>query len=102
MCTRFRWFGENFLTDTSPVHAYWDYPPHGHCLDDGKVTLAAGIINCFADLLTTALPIPMVLHLHMPMSQRIGVMVLLSLGFIVTIAGVVRWVFQSAHTYPRI
>jgi hypothetical protein len=87
---RLRRFDEHFLTDTSPVHAYWDYPSYGHCLDDGKITFAAGVVDCFADLLTTALAIPIVLHLRMPMSQRIGVTVLLCLGFIVTIAGAVR------------
>ena len=60
------------------------------CLDEGKVTLAAGIINCFADLLVTALPIPMVMRLQMPIGQRLGVAVLLGLGFIVTLAGVIR------------
>jgi hypothetical protein len=78
------------LTRSRPIYAYWAFPAVGTCLDDGKVTLAAGIINCFADLLTTALPIPLILRLRMPLSQRISVMVLLSLGFIVTIAGIVR------------
>lgn len=64
--------------------------PNSKCLDEGKVTLAAGVINCVADLLVTTLPIPIVMKLQMPIRQRIGVIFLLSLGFIVTIAGVVR------------
>lgn len=55
--------------------------------------LGGGVINCASDLLTTVLPIPIVMRLQMPLRQRIGVCVLLCLGFIVTIAGVVRTYF---------
>ncbi|KAK3674979.1 hypothetical protein LTR78_005323 [Recurvomyces mirabilis] len=77
-----------------PVEAYWVFPPtSGHCLDEGKVVLGSGVINCFSDLLTTVLPIPIVARLQMPRRQRFGVCVLLCLGFIVTIAGIVRTYF---------
>ncbi|KAI7281442.1 hypothetical protein KC345_g4156 [Hortaea werneckii] len=78
-----------------PVEAYWQYPPNpdAHCLDEGKVMLGGGVINCVSDLLTTVLPIPIVMRLQMPLKQRIGVCVLLCLGFIVTIAGVIRTYF---------
>lgn len=75
---------------------YWIYPPMdggGYCLDEGKVTLAAGVINCASDLLCTFLPVPIIMHLKMPLRQRIGVCVLLSLGLIVTIAGAIRTYF---------
>ena len=52
--------------------------------------LGGGIINSVSDLLTTVLPIPIVLRLQMPLKQRIGVCILLCLGFIVTIAGSIR------------
>ena len=55
--------------------------------------LGGGVINCVSDLLTTVLPIPIVMRLQMPLKQRIGVCVLLCLGFIVTIAGVIRTYF---------
>lgn len=74
----------------TPVDAYWIYPPTGKCLDEGKVTLGAGVINCVADLLITTLPIPIVLRLQMRLRQRLAVTFLLGLGFIVTIAGIVR------------
>lgn len=52
--------------------------------------LGGGVINSFSDLLTTVLPIPIVLRLQMPLKQRIGVCILLCLGFVVTIAGSLR------------
>jgi hypothetical protein len=63
----------------------------GICLDEGKTTLANGVVNTVADLITTSLPIPMIWSLRMPLGQKIGVMFLLGLGFIVTIAGAVRY-----------
>ncbi|KAK5126546.1 hypothetical protein LTR85_009480 [Meristemomyces frigidus] len=79
----------------TPIQAYWVYPAMypAHCLDEGKVMLGGGVINCFSDLLTTVLPIPIIMRLQMPLKQRVGVCVLLCLGFIVTIAGVVRTFF---------
>ena len=76
-----------------PIKAYWIYPPMGRCLDEGKVMLAGGIIACFADLLITTLPIPMVMKLKMRLRQRLIVAFLMGLGFIVTIAGIVRTYF---------
>ncbi|KAK3701660.1 hypothetical protein LTR37_015312 [Vermiconidia calcicola] len=75
----------------SPVESYWIFPPiAGHCLSEGKTMLGGGIINSVSDLLTTILPIPLVMRLQMPLKQRIGVCVLLCLGMIVTIAGAIR------------
>ena len=71
---------------------YWQYPPRveGHCLDEGKTTLAAGILTIIADLITTCVLLPLVMRLKLPLSKRIGVSVLFCLGLIVTIAGIVR------------
>jgi hypothetical protein len=94
------------------VRKYWTFPEvvDGHCLDEGVITMAAGVMSCVADLLCTLLPIPIIMRLHMPLRDRIGVVVLLSAGIIVTIAGVLRTVFiwqslistydESWGTYP--
>lgn len=76
----------------SPVQFYWQYPPttEGHCLDEGIATLTSGILNIVADVITTAVPVPLVMRLHMPLRQRMGVSVLFGLGFIVIVAGSVR------------
>ncbi|THZ19006.1 hypothetical protein D6C89_07985 [Aureobasidium pullulans] len=76
----------------TPVEAYWVFPmmKNARCLDEGPVTLVAGVLNCISDLLVTLLPIPIIMGLNMPLRQRIGVSILLSLGLVVTVAGVVR------------
>lgn len=78
-----------------PVRAYWAIPlvDNAKCLNEGDVTLAGGVVNCVSDLMVTLLPIPIVMKLNMPLRQRIGVIVLLSLGIVVTIAGIVRTYF---------
>ncbi|KAK4543304.1 hypothetical protein LTR36_005663 [Oleoguttula mirabilis] len=79
----------------TPVPYYWQYPPtgEGHCLNEGTVTLVAGAVNLFADLITTLVPVPLVMRLRMPLKQRIGVTVLFGLGFVVIVAGSVRTYF---------
>lgn len=78
----------------NPVSAYWAFPPQlQKCLPEGPVTLGAGIVNCIADLLVASLPIPIVVKLQMPRRQMIGVVLLLSLGFVVTLAGIIRTCF---------
>ncbi|KAH7058690.1 hypothetical protein B0J12DRAFT_737323 [Macrophomina phaseolina] len=76
----------------TPISAYWDISSldGARCFDEGKVVLGIGVVNCFIDLLITALPITIITRLQMPMQQRVGVMILLSLGFVVVVAGAVR------------
>ena len=79
----------------SPVDGYWDLNKAftTKCMDEGAVTLAAGVINCVSDLMVTLLPIPIIMRLKMPLKQRIGVTALLSVGLLVTIAGIIRTYF---------
>jgi hypothetical protein len=89
--------GQN-LTKQRPIQGYWT-PGVGVCLDDAKTTLANGIVNTVADAVTTALPIPMIVGLRMPIGQKIGVIILLGLGFVVTIAGIFRCVISYKHGF---
>ncbi|PNS18978.1 hypothetical protein CAC42_6073 [Sphaceloma murrayae] len=75
-----------------PIKAYWTWPPMPtqQCIDEGVVVLAAGIINSVTDLMVTLLPVPIIMRLRLPVKQRLGVLVLLCLGIVVTAAGVVR------------
>lgn len=51
---------------------------------------AGGIVNTVADFVVTVVPIPLIMRLRMPKPERIGVIVLLSLGFFITLAGIIR------------
>jgi hypothetical protein len=80
------------LTECRPIKYYWEYPPttEGTCLNEGTVTLVAGIFNIVNDLLCAIIPIPLVMRLQMPLRQRISVSVLFGLGFVVIVAAIVR------------
>lgn len=98
-----------------PPQKYWQYPniiTDGSCLDEAVNTMSASILSCIGDLLCTALPVPVIWSLNMPLRERISVIVLLSGGMIVTVAGILRTYFtytslfgeerydQSWSTYP--
>lgn len=78
-----------------PLSAFWTLGSKGHCVNIQSLGLAAGIIQTTGDFLVTVIPIPMVMRLKLPRRQRIGVIVLFSLGFIVTAAGIVRTYYIS-------
>lgn len=80
---------------TRPIKAYWVLPPikGSRCVDEGTSNLPISIVNTVCDLIVTVTPIPIVMKLQMPIRQRIGVVILLSLGLVVTIAGVMRNVY---------
>lgn len=56
---------------------------------------------CAGDLLVTLVPLPIVMQLQMPKKQRVAVMVLLSLGFVVTAVGILRtyYIWGFEHNY---
>ncbi|KAF2088817.1 hypothetical protein K490DRAFT_38175, partial [Saccharata proteae CBS 121410] len=89
LCIIFTCFG---IWLCQPISGYWQFPqgPNTQCMDEGPATLAIGIVNIFADLFVTLLPVPVIIRLQMPLTRRIGVMILLGLGGIVIIAGTVR------------
>lgn len=52
-----------------------------------------GVVFTTADFLTTITPIPLVMSLQMPTKDRVWACLLLSLGFVVTVAGCIRTYF---------
>ncbi|KAL8689065.1 MAG: hypothetical protein Q9218_005173 [Villophora microphyllina] len=75
-----------------PLSAFWEplaaYPHH--CIDEGNYMLSFGIITIFLDFAILLLPIPLVMGLQLSRKQRIAVLTLFGLGFIVCIAGIVQ------------
>ena len=85
----------------NPVKNYWTFgAPDNTCINEGAVTLAVGIINCLGDFICTILPMPLVAQLNMPRKQRIAVVILFSVGFVVTGAGIARtWYISKSMIY---
>ncbi|KAF2429363.1 hypothetical protein EJ08DRAFT_573853, partial [Tothia fuscella] len=89
-----------------PIYAFWTVPlpRNSKCLDDGILTLACGIANTIADLLVVLLPIPLIARLDIQPRRRVGAILLVSLGFVVCIAGAIRsyytWL-SLIHSYDE-
>ena len=73
-------FLEAFLL-CRPIAYNWDKTvPGGHCADLNLAYLIAGIMNLLIDALVVALPMPMLWRLQMPLSKKLGVTGMFSLG----------------------
>ncbi|KAL9601652.1 MAG: hypothetical protein Q9219_002372 [cf. Caloplaca sp. 3 TL-2023] len=75
-----------------PLSAFWnplaEYP-HS-CIDEGNYMMSFAIITIILDFALLLLPIPLVMGLQLSTKQRVAVITLFGLGFIVCIAGIVQ------------
>ena len=84
---------------SSPVRAAWEIVRNAKCENQGLATLISGGVKTFTDLLITTLPIPLISRTSMPTRQKYGVIALLGVGYIVTVAGVLRTYFTWRAFY---
>ncbi|KAI4146456.1 MAG: hypothetical protein L6R39_003453 [Caloplaca ligustica] len=75
-----------------PLSAFWSplatYPHK--CIDEGNYMMSFAVITIILDFAILLLPIPLVMGLQLSKKQRIAVITLFGLGFIVCIAGIVQ------------
>lgn len=65
----------------SPVPYFWNKSiPGGRCLPEQPVWFGNGAINIATDLMILILPMPTFSKLNLPKKQKIGLMLVLSLG----------------------
>ncbi|KAF2415737.1 hypothetical protein EJ08DRAFT_739708 [Tothia fuscella] len=76
----------------SPIRAFWTYPPEegSHCVNDAVITFGGGTVKLIQDFWLTTLPIPLILRLQMSRERKYSICCLLGVGYLVTIAGIVR------------
>jgi hypothetical protein len=62
------------LYGCKPIRAAWD--PFrfatGKCVDNAIVYIVTAVVNIISDLILFVIPMPMLVHLKMPLGQRIG------------------------------
>ncbi|KAL8730098.1 MAG: hypothetical protein Q9166_004297 [cf. Caloplaca sp. 2 TL-2023] len=80
------------LNACQPLKAFWTplatYPYD--CIDEGNYMLTFGILTVVLDFAILLLPVPLVMSLQLSTKQRIAVLTLFGLGFVVCIAGIVQ------------
>ncbi|KAH8812675.1 hypothetical protein F5884DRAFT_672947 [Xylogone sp. PMI_703] len=78
-----------------PIAANWDITiTNGKCIDKATIYLFTAGVNVATDILILLLPMPMVAILHMPSIQKIGLVLLFTVGSATFITSVVRLVFM--------
>lgn len=63
-----------------PVSHFWDQQGSGYCLDFEGVWMFNSVMNIVTDLILLALPMHPLLQLKLPKPQKIGLMILFSVG----------------------
>ncbi|KAF4973030.1 hypothetical protein FZEAL_9434 [Fusarium zealandicum] len=77
-------------TQCRPISAYWSLTGGDSCSPEGPGVLSQAITTVVTDLLVCALPLPTLFALRLPLSQRIALIVLFSLGLVVVFAASMR------------
>ncbi|KAK7701732.1 hypothetical protein SLS64_010180 [Diaporthe eres] len=81
---------ETFLL-CRPLAFNWDTTiPGGSCGDRNAVFVIAGVTNMITDFMVLLLPLPCILKLQMPSGQKFGLLIVFSMGILITAISIVR------------
>jgi hypothetical protein len=87
----------------SPINAFWTYPPipRERCINSGAVYQSLSVVNTVSEFAIAIFPIIGAYTLRVDVRQRWHVISLLSLGFLVTIAGCFRCFYVWKTVGPK-
>ncbi|KAJ8118631.1 hypothetical protein OPT61_g445 [Boeremia exigua] len=81
-----------------PISSYWKLTAdHRDCIPEGPPLMVQSILNVVTDFMIYALPIPTLFSLSLPWNQRIGLVILFSVGGVIVVAGSFRayWIHYT-------
>lgn len=81
-----------------PISSYWTLKAdHRDCIEEGVPLVVQSTLNVVTDFIIYALPIPTLFRLSLPMSQRIGLIILFGFGGVIVVAGSFRayWIHYT-------
>ncbi|KAJ4408722.1 hypothetical protein N0V91_002977 [Didymella pomorum] len=81
-----------------PISSYWLLTAdHRDCIPEGPPLMVQSTLNVVTDFMIYALPIPTLFTLSLPWNQRIGLVVLFSVGGVIVVAGSFRayWIHYT-------
>ncbi|KAH4070919.1 hypothetical protein HBI70_209700 [Parastagonospora nodorum] len=81
-----------FMFACVPVDAFWNVlkQPEARCIDLEKAEYGLGTLNTVTDLMIAALPVRAIWRLQIVRSQKIALVMILSLGWFVSIVSIFR------------
>ncbi|EOA86357.1 uncharacterized protein SETTUDRAFT_109769, partial [Exserohilum turcica Et28A] len=89
-----------FFTTCRPFAGYWAMPPpNEQCATLQTYAIVQSIFNISSDLLLIAIPIPVIMSLSLPPKQKIGLVVLFSMGTFVILAAILTKVYNLSDIY---
>ncbi|TGO27199.1 hypothetical protein BPAE_0046g00620 [Botrytis paeoniae] len=74
----------------NPIEKSWNKALSGSCIQIGKVWYSTSVMAIVTDLIIIFLPIYQIRRLQLPLSQKLGLVLMFSLGFFVIACTVVR------------
>ncbi|KAF2197643.1 hypothetical protein GQ43DRAFT_380508, partial [Delitschia confertaspora ATCC 74209] len=91
------WSITGYLAWISPptklTHGKATHPARQKCFDPTYLWAAFAGVNLFTDIVVLVLPIPMLLSLRLPLTKRLGLVSIFSLGFLAIVASSLRvWI----------
>lgn len=92
------WKNVPLLILRRPISSYWKLTAdHRDCIPEGPPLMVQSILNVVTDFMIYALPIPTLFSLSLPWIQRVGLMVLFSVGGVIVVAGSFRayWIHYT-------
>lgn len=66
------------IFNCTPINAFWT--GNGGCLSLRDFSIGYAVVNILTDLIVWAMPIPRVLRLKLPLSQKVALSIIFSLG----------------------
>jgi hypothetical protein len=101
MHVRITTLSKGFNADSHrPISSYWKLKSdHRDCIPEGPPLVVQSTLNVVTDFMIYALPIPTLFSLSLPWTQRIGLVVLFSVGGIIVVAGSFRayWIHYTLY-----
>ncbi|KAK4504900.1 hypothetical protein PRZ48_002863 [Zasmidium cellare] len=75
----------------TPLEKNWDITiTTGSCVNKGQLYLATAGLNAGTDVILLVLPIPMIIKLHVPIIQKIGLILMFGIGSLTLVTSLVR------------
>ena len=91
------------MLQCQPVAKAWDASiAGGHCLNLRPMWWCTFVFNLSTDLTLFLQPVPTIWHLQLPMTKRVGVIAMMSLGLLVCVISVIRIIYASRIGYTDV
>ncbi|KAK8069943.1 hypothetical protein PG994_006559 [Apiospora phragmitis] len=81
----------SFIFSCNPMSRSWNVlETEGSCINQAALYIATAVANIVSDVILFVLPIPLVIKLHMPRMQKIGLFFVFAIGSTTVVTSIIR------------